>query len=335
MVILIVLLALPATTASAAAAASISLTAPVPNPGTVGSEVSFDLAINVTDINPGVAGAEVYLGYNPALVSPPSTPNGAAEVLPDFFGTSNISINEVLPAAQCPGGTSPCIHLVLAGPPQVTHNAVAARFHFRGLAEGSACFTVLQSVLVDANGFNVTHTPATQQCATIKFLVSISGVAQRQGVPANPNTGGGTLSCTIVTVSGTANAGPINTDATGAFKVDNLQVGTYTFRAVYPGYLATEKAGVIVAANGPATINLGITILRGGDVNGDNAINILDIGAIISKFGKTGLAVKSASVNCSGADESADINDDAAVTISDLAIAAGNWGKTAPTAWQQ
>ena len=339
--VLVLSLGIPAMAASAATpdqtaaprSASISLTPPLPNPALTGGDITFDLVINVANIDPGVSGADVYLGYNPALVMPPTTPNGAAEVLPDFFGTSTININEVLPAAQCPGAASPCVHLVLAGPAQITHNGVAARFHFRGVAEGSACFVVLQSTLADANGFQVTHVAAQQQCVPVQFRGSVSGVVQRQGVPGNPNTGGGTPACSSVTATGAASFGPVNTDNNGGFTLTNLAIGTYTIRAVYPGYLASEKTGVNIATGSSATINLGTTSLRGGDVNGDNAINILDIGAIISKFGRTGIAVKSASANCSVTDEPVDINDDGSVNISDLAIAAGNWGSVGPKLW--
>jgi hypothetical protein len=221
----------------------------------------------------------------------------------------------------------------VAGPAQVTQNGVAARFHFRGLAEGSACFTVLQSALVNADGFNVTHVAALQQCVTIQYRVTVTGVAQRQGVPANPNTGGGTLTCSSVTATGTTSLGPVLTDVNGGFQLPNLQIGSYTIRATYPGYLPSQKAGITVVAGGATTVNLATTSLRGGDVNGDNAINILDIGSIISKFGQAGVAVKSASANCSTTDEPADINDDGLVNISDLAIAAGNWGSVGPTVW--
>lgn len=333
--VLVLSLALPVMTANAAGprSASVSLSAPVPNPGLLGGDVTLDLLINAANIEPGVAGAEIYLGYNPAMVTPPTTPNGAAEVLTDFFGTSTVSINEVLPAGQCPGGTSPCIHLVVAGPAQITQTGVAARFHFRGITEGSACFTMLQSVLVDADGFNVTHTAAQAQCATIVYRVTANGTVQRQGVPASPNTGAGTLACSTVTVSGTAAFGPINTNTSGAFSVAGLGTGTYTFRAAYPGYLPADKTGVTIVAGGPTTLTLATVALRGGDVNGDNAINILDIGSIISKFGRTAVAVKSASANCSVTDETADINDDGVVNISDLAIAAGNWGSVGPKVW--
>ncbi len=313
--------------------AAITFTAPVPNPGLVGGEVVFEMGFAVANIVPGMTGAEVYVSYNPALVMPPTSPGSvAAEVLPNFFGSSNVSVNEILPAASCPGGASPCIHLVVAGPAQTTKTGAAARFHFQGLAEGTACFSVLQSVLVDADGFQIQHTPPAQQCVTIQFRASANGVVTRQGVPANPNPGGGNWACTAVTATGVGSFGPVNTDATGNFSIGNLPIGTYTFRAVYPGYLASERAGVIVDGSS-ITLNIGAARLRGGDVNGDNAINILDVGTIIGKFGQTGVAVKSASVNCSGADEAADVNDDGLINISDLAIAAGNWGAVAPQPW--
>jgi hypothetical protein len=332
---LILLFVLPAMTVNAAGprSAAISLGTPTPNPGVIGGDVTLDLVFTVANIEPGVAGADVYVSYNPAFVAPPTSPNTpVVEVRPDFFGTSNVSLNEVLPAAQCPGTASPCVHIVLAGPAQVTKTGAAVRFHFRGVAEGQACFSVLQSTLADADGFPVTHTPATNQCVPIVYRVTVNSTVLRQGVPANPNPGGGSLACSTVTTTGAITLGPIYTDVNGKFSVTNLPIGTTTIRAAYPGYLPSEKA-IVVAAGGASTVDVAATTLRGGDVNGDNAINILDIGAIIAKFGQTGVAIKSPSANCAGADEPADVNDDGLVNISDLAITAGNWGRTGPTLW--
>lgn len=311
--------------------AVISLTAPMPAIPAVGGDVSVDLMINVANVVPGVAGGDIYLGYNPTLVTPPTGADSAVEVLPGFFGSTTVNIVEVLPAAQCPGGTSPCVRLVVAGPAQITKNGVSARFHFRGIAPGSACFTVLKSSLSDADGYLVEHTIGSQQCATIQTR-TVTGVVLRQGVQANPNPGGGTLACSSVSAIGTWTLGPVNTDVTGRFILNNLPTDSYKFRATYPGYLAVEKTGVVVT-NNTLTLDLGTVTLRGGDVNGDNAINILDIGAIISKFGRTGVAVRSSSPSCNINDEPTDINDDGIVNISDLAIAAGNWGMVGPRGW--
>jgi len=329
-VMLALALILPTVTVNAqgARSAAITFTTATPNPINIGSETVFDLVISVANIDPGVAGAEVYVQYNSALVGPPASPSVAfAEVLPDFFGASNFSVNEV---TQCPGSTDSCIHLVLAGPPQVTHSGVAARFHFQGLEAGSACFSVVQSTLADGNGFQVTHTRPPGQCVTvIGAPKNATGVVLRQGVPANPNAGGGTLACSEVTANGVT----VKTDIAGKFTLTNVPIGTYAIRANYPGYLASEKS-ITVTSTSPALIDVGTTTLRGGDVNNDAKINILDIGAITGKFGKTGLAVGSASVTCAVVDEPADINDDGQINISDLAIAAGNWVKTGSTPWQ-
>ncbi len=324
----------PTPTPTPARFAAITLTSSLPAPVLVGGEVTFDLALSVANIEPGVAGADIYLSYDPALVTPSTTPGlAAAEVLPDFFGVSNFSINEILPAGQCPGGSSPCVHLVLAGPAQTYQTGIAARFHFRALATGSACFSVLQSTLVDGNGFDVYHSMAQKICRPIQGR-NTNGVIKRQGVPANPNPGGGTLACANVSaINNTWSFGPITTDPSGNFGFVNLPTGTYTLRAVYPGYLASEKAGVVIA-NNTLVLNVDPTTLRGGDVNGDNVINILDIGSIISKFGRsTDILVRSANVTNCGLDEAADINDDGRINISDLAIATANWASVGPTAW--
>ncbi|MBI5354700.1 MAG: hypothetical protein HZB50_18820 [Chloroflexi bacterium] len=331
--ILVLMLGIPAISANAAGprSASLALTTTMPNPVLIGNEVTFDLVIFVANITPGVTGADIYLRYDPALVGPsvnPSVPT--AEARPDFFGVSVISVNELLPAASCPGGVNPCIHLVLAGPAQITQSGVAVRFHFNTLAAGNACFGVSQSNLKDADGFDVTHTLGSDTCVLVQTR-TVTGLVLRQGVPAVPNPGGGTIGCARVTGIGTWTFGPFDADATARFSILNLPTGTYTFRAFYPGYLTAEKTGFAVTGNADE-IDLGSVTLRGGDVNSDNAINILDVGSILSQFGATGVSVGSSGGFC-GFDEAADINDDGNINISDLAITAGNWGQVGPKVW--
>lgn len=324
---------LPTPTPPLPRSAALTFTPPVPNPVLVGSEVVFEVGLSVANIIPGVTGAELYISYNPAFVQSPTSPGTpVAEVLPNFFGTSNVSVNEVLPAASCPGGAAPCVHLVVAGPAQVTKTGAVARLHFTGVAEGSACFGLLQSALVDADGYAVQHAAPAQVCATVQFRGTVTGTVLRQGVPANPNPGGGTYACASVTAVGATTIGPVNTSAIGAFSLGNLPIGTYTFRATYPGYLSSERTGVVIDGT-VLTVSIDQTRLRGGDVNGDNVINILDVGQIIGKFGQTGAAVRSASATCTVTDEPADVNDDSIINISDLAIAAGNWNQVGPRSW--
>lgn len=332
--LLTALLALPFGGVNAASGqATMTLISSQPGPVLVGGEITFDLMLAVQGVTPGVAGAEVYLTYDPALVAPPVSPGQtAAEVLPDFFGVSNFSVNEALPAAKCPGAAAPCIHLVLAGPAQTAQTGIMARFHFRALAIGSASFAIVQPGLVDADGYAVTLSAAPQPWVRLIEGRTVTGSILRQGVPANPNSGGGTLGCVSISASGTWPYGPVFTASDGSFSFPNLPDGTYTLRARYPGYVDAVKNGFGISSNA-LNLSAGTSTLKGGDVNGDNVVNILDIGSIISRFGASGVAVRSASTSC-GADEAADINDDGLVNISDLAIAAGNWTLVGPTPWQ-
>jgi hypothetical protein len=140
------------------------------------------------------------------------------------------------------------------------------------------------------------------------------------------------IQAAAVTAIGASTYGPVNTSGLGVFGIANVPAETYTVRATYPGYLTSEKTGIVV--DGVAsTFDAGTTRLLGGDATGDNVINILDVSLIISKFGQTGLPVLSASSTCTGTDEMSDINDDGIVNISDLAITAGNWNKVGPLPW--
>jgi len=321
-VMFVLALILPAMSVGAQGVRSAIFTLPplLPNPVAVGGEIVFDLDLSIANIEPGLSGVDIYLEYDGTKVA-------FAEVLPDFFGASSVRVNELV---TCPDGDGTCVHLVLAGTPQVTKESMLARLSFKAIAAGDACFSVAKSELVDANGFQVEHTLPPQQCVVIIGITStMTGMVLKQGAPANPNPGGGTLSCSSVTVNGVS----FITDNTGNFIVNDmpLPAGTYALRAIYPGYLASEKT-ITITAGSVSLIDVGTTTLRGGDVNSDSQINILDVGLITGKFGQTGLAVGSVFLDCSVTDEPADINDDGQINISDLAITAGNWSAST-TVW--
>ena len=215
----------------------------------------------------------------------------------------------------------------------VTHSGAVARFHFQIIKEGEACFKLLASTLANKDGFPVSHTSPDPKCINSGF--DVSGTVLRQGTPANPNPGGGTLACSEVKLlSGSMTVGPVSTyfpPESGKFTFKNVPGGIYKVHAEYPGYLASETRTLITI---PPSQEVGTTELCGGDVNFDYKINILDIGTIIGKFGKTGVEVRSDAPDCTDPDEPVDINDDGNVNIGDVAIAAGNWGRTGSTPWQ-
>jgi hypothetical protein len=302
----------------------------------IGQQVNFTLTIDVTAV-PGVTSADIYVNYNPAQIAPAGSPGSpAVSTDPDFFGFPNSMTTSIM-AAGCPVDTAnpitntSCIHLVLSGPAQTTQRGVAARFHFVGVGVGSgtSCVTITDATLTDITG--ATLTPPVTTCLAISHL-DTSGVVLRQGVAA-----AGNHSCSQVAYAPTYLGGPLPmfTDSTGAFNFPDMVPGTYTFRATYPGYLYAEKSFSVVTSLPPAT--LGTVTLRGGDVNGDTRINILDIGLIIGIFGDPGVSGTALvppalpnAANCppTTPDTAADINGDLIVNVSDLAIAAGNWGLT-------
>lgn len=299
------------------------------NPVAIGTEFTFEVGLDVKNIKPGVAGAEVYISYPANLVAPVASPGRPiAEVLPDLFGLSTVSVNEIT-ACSGPDGAAACAHLVVAGPAQITRRGAIARYHFRPTAAGKICFTLLSVALADADGYPVTTMPTPpfthQRCINVN--PTVLGTVSRQGTPGNPNPGGGTLMCSQVKLSDGKTA---LTDVSGEFVFSQVTAGSYTIEASYSGYLKATKS--FVASTDPTKVDPSVRLL-GGDVNGDCRINILDLGSIISKFGASGVEVQSDLPDCADLDEPRDINDDGMINIGDVAIAAGNWNKVCPTPW--
>ena len=364
--------------------AAIAVTGVTSGTPAVGSNFTTDVQVTINTTGPGLVGMELYLSINPALVNAVDTDSSLpgvqpAELRSDFFGVNPVpAANEVIvapdtiapgitvPGRTCPGGVYPCIHLSLVGPAQTNKTGTVARLHWSGVAIGFAVFTILNPVvapppfpppprtaLSDADGFLI---PISSFGATGVSVVqggTIGGIVDRQGVPSD--VGPGTDGCTqidatngaVVAVPGFTLVAPppdlpAQVNTAGGFRIALPTAGTYTVRASYPGYLQAQKSNVFASA-GQALI--GTTRLHGGDVNGDNAVNILDIVSIIGRLGTTGLPVRSSAAACVAPwegsqtsvppppDSPFDINDDGAVDISDLSITAGNFGRVGPTNW--
>jgi hypothetical protein len=111
-----------------------------------------------------------------------------------------------------------------------------------------------------------------------------------------------------------------NTVVAGKLEIPTVPSGTYEARVSAPKYLAavqtftvsTQSVYDLNAPGGTPASGL-ILALRGGDINGDDQINIQDLVLIGVNFGSTTVLTS-------------DINGDGVVNIQDLAIAAGNFG---------
>lgn len=110
------------------------------------------------------------------------------------------------------------------------------------------------------------------------------------------------------------------TGQNGNFETSEVAPGTHVVRASMQGYLPAEKAGVIVVTE--QTTTLASVQLRGGDIDGDSEVGLLDLVIVASNYRMT-----------PPADARADINADGLVDLFDLVLVAGNYRRTGPIVW--
>jgi hypothetical protein len=109
------------------------------------------------------------------------------------------------------------------------------------------------------------------------------------------------------------------TDAAGRFAIATTHgEGFYTLTASMPGYLTAESERPVKVTL-DTVVDAGAITLLGGDVNGDQAIDIRDISYVAYHFEQE--------------DAQADVNGDGQVDILDLSLVAGNFGQVGPTVW--
>jgi YVTN family beta-propeller protein len=94
--------------------------------------------------------------------------------------------------------------------------------------------------------------------------------------------------------------------------------GQTTLRIHHPGYLDVQAT---IKADPDVYLDIGEIELLGGDVNGDNRIDILDISYVGYRF--------------STADAQADLNEDGVIDILDLSLVGANFGQIGPVLWQR
>lgn len=287
--------------------------------GAFTTDVSVSIQNNATP-QTGIMGLDLWLQFDDTILAvddADDNPGNGIQVTilsGALGGTVVVAANEVV---ACPS-TGTCVHIALSrtGNPIYTWNGKIATITWAGLAAGPANLAITtDTVLSDQNGQDVAINSRVVPALTVVDPGIIEGNVTRQGNRANEsktdivayNTSGGVVANTT-------------TNAAGNFTLPVIAGGTYLVQASYNGYLKTQKTNVYVVG---ATVSLNSTELKGGDINGDNNINILDIVSIISKYGTTGWA----------SSQPADINDDGNVNIFDLTIAAGNFGRYGPVNW--
>lgn len=287
--------------------------------GVFTTDVSLSIKNNATP-QVGIMGFDLWLQFNSTVLGvddADDNPGNGIQVTVStgaLGGAVMVAANEVVP---CPSGGT-CVHLALSrtGTPIYNWSGKIATVTWAGLAAGTADLAVTaETVFSNEHGMDVAINSVVVPDLTVIEPGIIQGMVRRQGARVDHantvvvayNTGGGVIADTT-------------TGPEGYFTLNVPAGGTYLVQASYNGYMKTQKTNVYVVG---ATVWLGITQMKGGDVNGDNNVNILDIVSIISRYGTSGW----------GPDEPVDINDDGDVNIYDLTIAAGNFGRYGPLTW--
>jgi hypothetical protein len=107
------------------------------------------------------------------------------------------------------------------------------------------------------------------------------------------------------------------TNATGDFEFTSVPMGLHTVSANAPGYLSATCSGVNVAAT---QMTLTPVSLLAGDIDDDDAVDIVDATIAGASFGQTD-------------SNPADITQDQVVDIFDIVLVSVNYGETGPQVW--
>ncbi|MCL4834761.1 MAG: hypothetical protein KJZ86_20140, partial [Caldilineaceae bacterium] len=112
-----------------------------------------------------------------------------------------------------------------------------------------------------------------------------------------------------------------NTDNGGYFSISQVPAFAsedsteYTIQATRAGYLSARATLDLTINLLPDLLTFTGLRLLGGDINGDNQVNIFDLAIVGSQYGNTGPSP-------------GDVNADNRVNIQDLSLVSGNFGQT-------
>lgn len=260
---------------------------------TVGGTAESEVFVAARGLDAPAARAELYLRFDSTIVGGTSGEAGT----PKTEGTILLAISDE--------------PLALAW--QQTGWTKVATLTWSGRREGKSLVTVAEETRFwTADGTARAPDAAYNGVVFSRVPGTIQGQVRLQG----------RTDCRGVTISGALSATYVDRGETGAdgrFAVrTSFGEGFYTLSAHAPGYLSAASAPVKMTVG--SVIDVGEVLLYGGDVNGDNQIDIRDITYVAWHF--------------SDSDPLADLNGDGEVDILDLSLTAANYGRSGPTPWE-
>jgi hypothetical protein len=215
-------------------------------------ELAFDPAVvEVVDADPGTAGIQIAPGTcpSPDFVVQNSADNSTGAILYD--------VRSLSPSPPCSG------------------DGVIAQITFHGiLPDADSDVEPISWLLSDVSGIPIpTATQAgslhVSSSTRIEGVVTLQGRTDHSGTEVCALDGATPVACTMV-------------DAAGAFALD-VPEGTYTVQADRELYLYAERSSVVVTAG--ATTTLPSLMLRGGDAVEDELVNIQDLAFMGARYG--------------------------------------------------
>jgi hypothetical protein len=249
-------------------------------------------------------GAEFFMTFDPSVlqvVDSNPAQDGVQIALGDLYpaGQSFQGVNQVFNAT---GQITFVVTRHLPAAP-VDGEGVLAVITWKAIDEGSSDLSFTHVKLATSAGFEL-EAISQDGSMTVTRTGVLSGTVHPQG----------RMDYSGVEVSVSPSGLKALTDILGRFSF--FTHGTLTVVARMHGYLDAQ-ATVAVAPD--ESVDLGTTKLYGGEVTGDNLINIQDLSYMGARFHTDDL--------------SADINGDSWVDILDLVLAAANFLKSGPTTW--
>ena len=283
----------------------------------IGATGRSEVLVYLQNLDPGIQAFEVVLAYNPDIVqiadADGQAGNGVQVAPAAFFGDG-----QVVTANRADNAAGKLILALAQGKgPAVKETGTwrkVATVTWIGQQEGNSVVAINETTtFASEDGRRIVPDAAHNGTLFVRQPGKIAGTVKMQG---RQNSAG-------VAISGllsTANVDQAQTDRNGNFVVVTSHgEGFYTVTAAAPGYLSAAGDRPVKVTVG-SVVDLGEVTLLGGDVNGDDRIDIRDVSYIAFHFGQV--------------DTQGDTNRDGRVDILDLTLTAGNFGKTGPTVWQ-
>lgn len=268
--------------------------------------IGDSVVVNVYIAADGMFGFQFIVDYDTTLL----TATGAA-LVPDWFDGEFSPWNGVIDDAA---GTVKFASSLQDGDTPPNGMGTVARITFQGDAAGVASLSFSNVKLVRFVGGEqgtevITPVGEFDGSITVLGTGTIAGTVRVQGRAGHAGA--------VAIADGDSDI----TVAAGTFAL-TVPEGTWTVTVEMARYLDAVKTGVVVTTGG--ITNLPQVLLKGGDANDDDVIDIADATIIGGQFGKVGAGIT---------DPRADINADNEVDILDLVLMGGNYGDTSPVAW--